>query len=166
MKQPQYYIRDGRRFVKVITVPPQQVPDRRGQYLNSDGTFSEEYKEKLSYGLCVDQTKDSYIVAKLYPSLDVCWYKIQERYLVRLDNINMSIFIPNRIQLFSAALTYQDKLEFWKNKILWTCEEYSENHAWVLNLCEGYFGYVGFSNKDYNFSVVAFMTIPIKTIGS
>lgn len=57
----QYYIREGRRFVKV-NAP--QVVDHRGQYYNEDGSFSEECR-KDSIGVCIIQNPKECIICSL-----------------------------------------------------------------------------------------------------
>lgn len=57
----QYYVREGRRFVKT-DVP--RVVDHRGEYYNEDGSFSKE-RTSVSIGLCIMQTPTECIICRL-----------------------------------------------------------------------------------------------------
>lgn len=57
----QYYVREGRRFVKT-DVP--SVIDHRGEYYNADGSFSKEKRDD-SVGVCVIQNPTECIICGL-----------------------------------------------------------------------------------------------------
>lgn len=57
----QYYVREGRRFVKT-DVP--SVVDHRGEYYNADGSFSKERRDD-SVGVCVIQNPTECIICGL-----------------------------------------------------------------------------------------------------
>lgn len=57
----QYYVREGRRFVKA-DVP--SVVDHRGEYYNADGSFSKE-KRNDSVGVCIIQNPTECIICGL-----------------------------------------------------------------------------------------------------
>lgn len=57
----QYYIREGRRFVKADV---SSVVDHRGEYYNADGSFSKE-KRSDSVGVCVIQNPTECIICGL-----------------------------------------------------------------------------------------------------
>lgn len=59
----QYYVRDGRRFVKANSP---QVVDQSGKYYQTDGTFSSE-KNKNSIGFCIQTTIIGHDVMLLKP---------------------------------------------------------------------------------------------------
>lgn len=57
----QYYVREGRRFVKA-DVP--SVVDHRGEYYNADGSFSKEKRDD-SVGVCIIQNPTECIICGL-----------------------------------------------------------------------------------------------------
>jgi hypothetical protein len=114
-----YYLRDGRRFVKTEGL--------YGMYANTDGTYSKE-KQDNSYGIVVIHNFKEVVIAHLEVVPDV------------MGCIAARYNLPTRLQLLAA---YNLKHMFESpTKDFWTKEEvYDGYYNWYLNWYNGHFDY-------------------------
>ena len=103
----QYYVREGRRFVKT-DVP--SVIDHRGEYYNTDGSFSKE-KRNDSVGVCIIQNPTECIICGL------CEYEnVSPDTVLSLLRILPDWRLGEQEEMHDAVKFYGEKLNLIKSK--------------------------------------------------
>lgn len=99
----QYYVREGRRFVKV-DVP--SVVDHRGEYYNADGSFSKEKRDD-SVGVCIIQSPTECIICGL-----IEWENVSPDMIISLSRNFPDWRLGEQEEMHIAVKFYQTQLNF------------------------------------------------------
>jgi len=138
-----YYIRNGRRFVRVKSL--------KGMFYNSDGIFTEN-KTNKSIGICVHNSFEEIIIASLNVSKNPATYDVAES-ACKAAFPSGEGHIPSRKELY-MAMEYKQYINI-NNYGLWTSES-RWGFAWIFGWVDGY---VSSAHKGGRYYVLPFLTI-------
>lgn len=141
-----YYIRDGRRFVKIQSTV--------GMYYNTDGSFT-SIQTSESIGVCIVDDFEKIVIASIHNlERPMNWFDAKAACEHAALDPNHIWHLPSITEVMIATEIEGARSIFnWMNAIVWTSLQYSANNAyyWTSSL------YIG--SKYSNYVVVPFLTL-------
>ena len=140
-----YYIRDGRRFVKIQSAV--------GMYYNTDGSFT-SIQTSESIGVCIVDDFEKIVIASIHHlERPMNWFDAKAA-CENLGDTNHIWYLPSLTEVMIATKIEGARSIFnWVYSTLWTSTQYNANFAyyWASSL------YITYKTNSY--VVVPFLTL-------